>query len=449
MHSSERDNVISLNPIASIPPQNIEAEEAILGGILLDPNAIARIVDSLQPASFYVSAHQDIYQAALTLHHQGLPTDLMTVTTWLYDHKLLDKVGGQTKIAQLIDRTVSAVNIDRYAALVMDKYQRRRLIQSGNEIVQLGYDTTRELEDVLDQSEQKIFSLTENQPSHVEKPVDILVRICSQIGEKEPGLQTEIYDLDKLLGGLKKKKLYVVAGRSGIGKTQLSVWLAHTCAIKQQKPVVFFSAEMDRDELMCRILACDSGIDSKAIEEGEENIDLTSLWRSFDRMGTAPLWIDDTPGSSLNPMRIRAGIRRATAAYGQPALVILDYLQLLGNENGNSNRVTELDRIANSCKSIAKEFDIPFLALAQINRSVENQSNKRPSISHLRESGGLEQAADVIMLLYRDDYYNPDSPESGTIEITVGKQRGGATGTVKCWFKPEVSHFLSQANHHI
>jgi len=439
----KKDNVVSLNSVASIPPQNIEAEEAILGGILLDPGAIARIVDSLQPEAFYVSTHQDIYRAALTLHNLGQPTDFMTVTSWLYDHRLLDRVGGQSKIAQLLESTVSAVNIDRYAALVMDKYLRRQLIQSGNEITQLGYDSAMELDEVLEQSEQKIFALTNQGLIEVEPPIDIIARICNKFSDKEVGLDTGIYDLNKLIGGLKKQKLYVIAGRSGMGKTQLAVWLAHAALIKQ-KPVVFFSAEMTRDELMCRLLACDSGVDSKVIEEGNElAIDFNAFYGSAERLGNVPLWLDDTPGSFLSITKIRAGIRRATAHYGQPALVILDYLQLLGDESGKSNRVTELDRIANGCKSVAKEFDIPFVTLAQINRSVESQSNKRPSISSLRESGGLEQAADAILLLYRDDYYNSDSEENGTIEIIVGKQRSGATGTVKCLFKPEVSQFLN------
>ncbi|NEP10856.1 MAG: replicative DNA helicase [Symploca sp. SIO2C1] len=436
------DNVVSIQ--SPLPPQNIDAEEAILGGILLDPEAISRIIYFLYPQAFYINAHRDIYEAALALHILGKPTDLMSVTTWLHDHNTLEKVGGQSKLAQLVERTVSAVNIDRYAELVMDKFTRRQLIKAGNEIVQLGYETSTELENVLDHSEQKIFKLSEHGSSNVEKPADIATRIFKQIGVTEPGLKTEIYDLDNLIGGLKKKKLYVVAGRSGIGKTQLSVWLAHQIAVLQRQPVIFFSAEMDRDELMTRIIARDSGVDSKLIEEGTlTDTDYSLLAQSVGKIGQSPLWIDDTPGSGLSLMRIRAGIRRAIATYGHPGLVVLDYLQLLGSEDGRTNRVSELDRLANGCKSIAKEFDIPFLALAQINRSVEGQKDKRPSISQLRESGGLEQAADVIMLLYRDDYYNPDTPDRGIAEIIVGKHRGGRAGTVKCLFKPETSQFLS------
>lgn len=429
----------------SLPPQNVEAEEAILGAILLDPEAIGRVVDELEPDAFYINAHKQIYKAALTLHLRNEPTDLMSVTTWLYDHELLEKVGGQNKLAELVDNTVSAVNIDRYAGLVTSKHKRRQLIQAGNEIVHLGYETALDLETVLDQSEQKIFGLTENNlVRNVETPSEILLRIYGQLGSKEKGQQLGLYDLDKILGGLKRKKLYIVAGRSGMGKTQLSVFCAYQ-ALKAGMPVVFFSAEMDRDELMTRILACDSGVDSKVIEEDSvaSDSDCQKLIQSFERLWDVPLYLDDTTGANLTTNYIRSGIRRATALYGKPGLVILDYLQLLGDDGGSSNRVTELDRIANGCKNVAKDFDVPFMALAQINRAADNQTNKRPVISQLRESGAIEQAADVVLLLYRDEYYNPDTPDRGIAEIIVGKQRGGPTGVVKTLFKPETSQFLN------
>lgn len=427
-----------------LPPQNIDAEESILGGILLDPEAIGRVADILPANAFYISHHKEIYKAALALHSQDKPTDLMSVTTWLYDHELLEKVGGQSKLAQLVERTVSAVNIDRYAQLVWEKYQRRQLIQAGNEIVQLGYETSIELETVLDQSEQKVFSLTQQESTQkVEPAFDILTRLYDQLGSKEKAQQTGLYDLDGIIGGLKRKKLYVAAGRSGMGKTQFAVFLAYQM-LKAGQPVVFFSAEMDRDELMCRILACESGIDSQRIEEDNlQEDEYPSLIEAIERLREIPLYLDDTSGVQLSPTRIRSSIRKATALYGKPGLIVLDYLQLLGSEGGNTNRVTELDRIANSCKAIAKEFDIPFLALAQINRTVEGQANKRPTISQLRESGAIEQAADIILLLYRDDYYNSESSDKGICEIIVGKHRSGRIGMAKTLFKPEVSRFLN------
>lgn len=448
---NNQSKVVELNfgGLPGLPPQNVEAEEAILGGILIDPNAMSRIVDSLRPEAFYIHQHREIYKAALAIHGADRPCDLMMVTTWLYDHEMLERVGGQCKLAELCDRTVSAVNIDRYADMVMDKYHRRQLIQAGNEIVELGHEIASELEDVMGRAEQKVFSLSHSEvvAPAVEEPLDIMIRIYDQLNSpKLKGLPSDINDLDVLIGGFKRKKLYVVAGRSGMGKTQFAVNLAIN-VVKQKAPVVAFSAEMDRDEWMTRFMAWESGVDSKKIEEGtiESQEDYTRLADALGTLSDIPLYLDDTPGSALTPARIRSTIRRATLKYGKPALVVLDYLQLLGDESGSGNRVTELDKIANGCKAIAKEFDVPFVALAQINRATESQSNKRPVISQLRESGAIEQAADVILMLYREDYYDPNASEKGVCEIIVGKQRGGPTGTVKAIFKPETSRFLNIA----
>lgn len=449
---AQNQKVVELNfgGVSNLPPQSIETEEAILGGILLDPSAMSRVVDTLRPEAFYVNAHREIYKAALALHTADRPCDLMMVATWLYDHDMLERVGGQCKLAKLVDHTVSAVNIDRYVSLVMDKYFRRQLIQAGNEIAQLGYETAVELEEIRNEAEQKIFSVSQGEmSSEVELPIDILIRIYDQLNvPKLKGFPTGIIDLDAVIGGLKRKKLYIVAGRSGMGKSQCSVHIAAQL-LEQKHPVVFFSAEMDREELMTRILAWKSGVDAKKIEECtvEAEADFTRLSEALGHLSDIPLYLDDTSGSALTPARIRSGIRKATAMYGKPALVVLDYLQLLGDESAKNNRVTELDKLANGCKAIAKEFDVAFMALAQINRESDKQSNKRPVISQLRESGAIEQAADVILLLYRDEYYNPDTPDRGICEIIVGKQRGGPVGTVKTLFKPETSQFLNLARY--
>ncbi|HEY9610478.1 replicative DNA helicase [Allocoleopsis sp.] len=449
MYAQKQSKVVELNfgGVNNLPPQSIEAEEAILGGILLDPGAMTRVVDTLRPEAFYINAHREIYKAALALHTADRPCDLMMVATWLYDHDMLERVGGQSKLAELVDRTVSAVNIDRYVALVMDKYARRQLIQAGNEIAQMGYETAVELEEIRNEAEHKIFSLSPlgETSSDVEPPIDILLRIYNQLdAPKLKGFPTGIIDLDAVIGGLKRKKLYIVAGRSGMGKTQCSVHVAAQL-LEKNHPVVFFSAEMDREELMTRILAWKSGVDAKKIEECtvESETDFTRISEALGHLSDIPLYLDDTSGSALTPARIRSGIRKATAMYGKPALVVLDYLQLLGDESVKNNRVTELDKLANGCKAIAKEFDVAFMALAQINRESDKQSNKRPVISQLRESGAIEQAADVILLLYRDEYYNPETPDRGICEIIVGKQRGGPVGTVKTLFKPETSQFLN------
>jgi replicative DNA helicase len=449
----QQENLVKVdftNAHRRLPPQNVETEEWILGGIMLDPNAIARIADVLEPEAFYINAHKEIYKAALALHSLNRPTDLVCVMTWLYDNDLLEKVGGQNKLVQLVDRTVSSINIDVYAKLVTDKYLRRQLIYAGNEIVQLGYETHLDLEEVLDSSEQKVFSITEASEAattEVEAPIDIMLRVYDQLRQpKLKGHPTGIIELDALIGGLKRKRFYIVAGRSSMGKTQFATYCA-AHLLKAKQPVIFFSAEMDRDQIMTRVLAWESGVDSKAIDEGTVTSaeDFNKLGAAINTLSDIPLWLDDTDGSSLTPMKIRSTIRRAASKYGKPALVVLDYLQLLGDESGKSNRVTELDGLSRACKSISQEFDVPFMALAQINRSTEQQSNKRPGISQIRECGAIEQDADVIILLYREDYYNPNTNDKGICEIIVGKQRGGPTGTVKTIFKPETSRFLNIA----
>ena len=453
MYAKKHENLLEVRfggeVDATIPPQNLEAEEAILGGILLDPHAFGRITDILVPEAFYMGVHREIYKASLALHSANRPTDLMMVSTWLYDHDQLERVGGQAKLVQLVEQTVSAVNIDRYAELVMDKYLRRQLIHAGNEVVELGYETSQELPEILDQAEQKIFQLSHQTATtqEVEQPIDILLRIYDQLNsDKAKGQRTGIHDLDALIGGMKRKKLYIIAGRSGMGKTQLAVNLAAQF-LKNQQPVIFFSAEMDRDELMTRVLAWESGVDSKKIEEGSVTApeDFTRLEEAISRLSEIPLWLSDITGAELTPTVIRSAIRRATARYGKPALIVLDYLQLLGSESASVNRVGELDKLANGAKNIAKEFDVPFVALAQINRGADSQNDKRPRMEHLRESGGIEQAADVIVMLYRDEYYNQNSPDRGICELIVRKQRGGPTGTVKTIFQPETSRFLNIA----
>ena len=425
-------------------PTNIEAEESILGGILLDPNAMSRIENILNPHAFYVKAHQQIYQAALELYQKQQPTDLMTVTTWLSDHKLIDKIGGASKLAQLINRTVSAVNIDRYAELVMDKYNRRQLIKTGYELVELGHDTTTDLEDIFQSSEQKIYELTKTQTDRFE-PVSI--HECLQAVFKElekgqnPGYTTGLLDLDTMIGGLLRQDLIVIAARASMGKTWLACHLAQQILVKQQFPVVFFSAEMSRSLLTKRFIAMLSGIDcQRLIQNKIYRQEYNALVESLGHLSEYPLIIDDTPSGMQTPSRMRSALRRIASERGQLGLVILDYIQKLG-DRGARNRAQAIGAFSGAFKDIAKEFDVPFVCLAQINRAVEGQSNKRPFMSDIKDSGDIEQDMDIGLLLYRDEYYNPDSPDQGVMEINVAKNRNGGTGTVKVLFEPSIGKF--------
>jgi replicative DNA helicase len=436
---------MKVDALNSLPPQNIEAEESILGGILLDPNAMERVVDLLVVDSFYVPSHREIYQAALTLHLQGKPTDLMSVTIWLQDNNLLDRIGGTVKLAQLLNRTVSAVNIDRFATLVMEKYIRRQLIGSGHEIVGLGFDTTLELEKVLDESQQKIFRLTQERPQQGLVPIaDTLVQTFNNIESLHqktslPGIPCGFYDLDAMTSGFGRSDLIIIAGRPSMGKTSFALNVAHNIAKEQHLPIAVFSLEMSKEQLSQRLLAAEAEIDSNRLRSGRlSQNDFEPLVRAMGDLANLPIYIDDTANITVTQMRSQ--LRRLQSQYQDKlGLVLLDYLQLM--EGSSDNRVQELSKITRSLKGLARELNVPIIALSQLSRSVEQRTNKRPMMSDLRESGSIEQDADLIIMLYRDSYYNPDSPDRNAAEIIVTKHRNGPTGTVKLLFEPEFTQF--------
>jgi replicative DNA helicase len=435
-----------------LPPQNIEAEEAILGGILLDPEAISRVSDRLSPEAFYISAHKEIYQAALRLHSQGKPTDLLSLTAWLADHNLLDKVGGKIKLAQLVDRTVSAVNIDALAALVMDKYLRRQLIKSGNEIVHLGYETDKELATVLDRAEQKVFSITQERPQQgLVSLSETLIYTFQDIeshhqGIALPGLACNFYDLDGMTGGFQRSDLIIVAGRPAMGKTSFCLNLAYNIAALHKLPVAIFSLEMSKEQLVQRLLSSEAGIESQRLRTGRiSQNEWEPLSRAIGELSELPIFIDDTPNITVTEMRSQA--RRLQAEQKKEmGLILIDYLQLM--EGSGDNRVQELSKITRSLKGLARELNVPIIALSQLSRSVEARTNKRPMMSDLRESGSIEQDADIVIMLYRDSYYNPDSPDRNIAEVIITKHRNGPTGTVKLLFDPNLTKFVNLAKSH-
>lgn len=428
----------------NLPPTNIEAEEAILGGILLDPKAIAIVADILPLEAFSISTHQQIYKAALELHHKDKQVDYMNISTWLSDHKLLKKVGGTAKLSQLLNRTVSAVNIDRYSFLVLDKYQRRRLIAAGHEIIDLGYDTSTELETVFEIAESKIFDLTTNKKDKftTEAINDCLADIFNELEQGSlPLYPTGLTDLDSLIGGLTKQDLIIVAARPSMGKSWFACYLANHIASKEKKPVVFFSAEMSRKQLTKRFLAMHTGIDSQRLMNNviyQEEMD--SLVNGLSNLAELPIEINDTPAEQLTPAKIRSELRKIQSKRGELGLVVLDYIQKLG-DRAAGNRAQVIGKYSGACKDIAKQFNVPFVVLAQINRGVESQSNKRPNMASLKDSGDIEQDGDLLLMLYRDDYYNSNTEAPGVMEIIVGKNRNGATGTCQVRFDPSVGQF--------
>ncbi|MEH2389430.1 MAG: replicative DNA helicase [Nostoc sp.] len=399
-----------------LPPQNIEAEEAILGGILLDPEAISRVSDRLLPEAFYISAHKDIYQAAVRLHAQGKATDLLSVTSWLTDHDILAHIGGRNKLATLVDRTVSAVNIDALAGLVMDKYLRRRLIKAGNEIVHLGYETETELPIVLDQAEQKVFSVTQERPqSGLVHISDTLINNFQDIEDRNqgialPGIPCGFYDLDAMTSGFQRSDLIIVAGRPSMGKTAFCLNLAHNIAASYKLPVAIFSLEMSKEQLTQRLLASEAQIESSYLRTGRlSQTQWEPLSRAIGILSEMPIYIDDTPNITVTQIRSQA--RRLQAEQGtELGLIVIDYLQLM--EGAGDNRVQELSKITRQLKGLARELSVPVIALSQLSRGVEARTNKRPMLSDLRESGCL--AGESLVTL-------PDSGLQVPIRELVGK----------------------------
>ncbi|PHJ62441.1 helicase DnaB [Nostoc linckia z18] len=425
-------------------PQDTDAEESILSSILLDASAISKIVDKLPVDAFYLSAHQRIYKAAVELYYQDKLTDITTVGSWLSDHKLLRNVGGRNKLAQLANNKVSTDNIDSYTELVLEKYKRRQLIEAGTKIVELGFDTTIDLENIIDLSEDKIFKITENKvdkfsPEAISNSLALIVKQLGQ--EVTPALSTGLMDLDKLMGGLLNEDLIVIAARASMGKTWLGCHFVNHIALTYNLPVVFFSAETNKEQLTKRFLAMHAKIDShRLIHNKVYKSEIAKLRKALEVLYSLPIIIDDTPASLQNPTKMRSALRRIKFERGNLGLIVMDYIQKLG-DRAASNRAQAVGKFSGAFKDLAKEFSCPFVALAQINRGVENQTDKRPTIADIKDSGDIEQDMDVGLLLYRDEYYNSNTSDNGVMEINVAKNRNGATGVCKVLFDATIGEF--------
>lgn len=432
-----------------LPPQNIEAEEAILGGIMLDPEAIGRVSDSLIPEAFYISAHKDIYQAALRLHSQSKPTDLLSVTSWLADHDLLARIGGRNKLATLVDRTVSAINIDALALLVVEKFVRRQLIKAGLEIVHLGYETETELSTVLDQSQQKVFQLSNQSFGlNTEHNSTITIAAYEELDSDNPIYPTGLHELDDLMLGFEGGTLTIVAGRPSMGKSQIALFLALEMILLHDSPVVIFSLEMTKKQLEYRLWSLLSVTNAykhlgltplrsdriRRHRSGNKPLadwEFTHLVKIVDIASELPLYMNDSRGITVSG--IASECRQIKAKEGKLGLVVVDYLQMMAEDSGG-NRSYELGDVARGLYKMAGELNVPVLALSQISRGVEGRQNKRPMMSDLSQSGILEMVADNIILAYRDEYYNPDTTEQGILELIVAKARHGETGTAAVFF---------------
>ena len=428
-----------------LPPQDVDVEAVVLGGILLDPNALGRVNNILSLETFYLKSHQTIYSGMLQLEQQGKPIDLLTIVSWLKDNECLDKIGGRNKLASLVEQTVSAVNIDVFAEMLVDKYQRRLLIDAANRIKEAAYDTSKEFSDVMQVAEEKVFGISQQREdqglTHIKNTLTssfIDIESKSQ-GLSSPAIATGFYDFDGMINaGFQRSDLIIVAGRPAMGKSAFVINIARNIA-QQGLPVAVFSLEMSKEQVVTRMLASESGIESSFLKSGRiSQNQWEDLARGVSTLQQIPIHIDDTV--NITTAEMRSKLRRLQLECEIPlGLVVVDYLQLM--EGGGDNRVQEISKITRGLKVLARELNVPVIALSQLSRAVEARTNKRPMLSDLKESGSIEQDADMVVMLYRDEYYNPDSAERAIAEIIIAKHRHGATGVSKLLFDAQFTQF--------
>ncbi len=431
-----------------IPPQNVEAEQAVLGAMLLDHNAVVTALEKLRPGDFYRDVHRMIFEAMEQLHRDNKEVDVITLPEELRRTKKLDDAGGLEYVLSLPNLVATAANIEYHANIVAEKALARNIIATCTELTADAYDGEKEPADLLDEAERKILRISESKRNTdfspvgavVEETLDKITRLYeSKAGIT--GLPTGFKDLDRLTSGLQPSDLILVAARPSMGKTAFTLNIAQNVGVRQHKTVAFFSLEMSQEQLVQRLLCQIGHIDSQKLRTGQLNSDAewTKLTDACDKLYQAPIYIDDTPGISIAEMRSKA--RRLKAEHGLD-LIIVDYLQLMQGRNTES-RQQEISEISRSLKALARELKVPLIALSQLSRSVESRQDKRPMLSDLRESGALEQDADIVSFLYREDYYDKETENQHITEVILAKHRNGPVGSVKLYFKSEFTLFLN------
>ena len=433
-----------------VPPQNLDAEKSLLGAVLIDDNVLSDVSDKLKPADFYEKSHETIFASMMRLYEKHKPVDLLTLSDDLQSKDHLDAVGGSSFLTELTNYVPTAAHAAAYADMIRGKAVRRRLIKASAELAELGYDEDKSIEELLGQAEADLFSVSDASLKQALVSLEsILAESFDRIEELHRnkgslrGVPTGYKDLDTKTAGLQKSDLLILAARPAMGKSTFVSNLAYNVASQQKKTVLFFSLEMSKDQLVDRMLADASGVDAFSIRTGNlTDSDFGKLSDAMGEMAEAPIFIDDTPGLSVLEMRTKA--RRE--AHNQPlGLIIVDYLQLMqGSGRGNSdNRVQEVSEISRGLKLIARELDVPVIALSQLSRSVESRHPQIPQLADLRESGSIEQDADLVMFLYREDYYNPDTDNQHITDLIIAKHRNGPTGKIQLYFHPERLRFMS------
>ncbi|MBI1971299.1 MAG: replicative DNA helicase [Candidatus Wildermuthbacteria bacterium] len=440
-----------------LPPQSVEAEMSLLGCLMLDKDAIVKVVDFLEPRDFYKPVHQTIYETMMELFERGDPIDMLSLPSRLKEKEKLDSVGGNTYLTELVNTVPTASHVLSYAKIVQRKRILRDLISVSHEIGVMGYDETEDPDVLLDQAEGKIFSIAQRSFSRnfvrVKDTLEEAFERIERLSRHETatrGVPTGFGDLDNILSGLQNSDLVLLAARPSLGKSALALDVARRVAVNHKIPVALFSLEMSRDQLVDRLIASQAGIDlwrlrtgrlSHEVREGEED-DFSKIQQALGIIAEAPLFIDDT--SAQNILQMRAMARRLQVSQGL-GLLIVDYLQLIEPRNTMVSVVQQVTEISRSLKGLAKELNVPVLALSQLSRAVEQRSPQRPRLSDLRESGSLEQDSDVVLFIYREDRYDPEAINKNEAEIIIAKHRNGPVGSVKLYFNEKTVSFSDLA----
>lgn len=437
-------------------PHNIEAEASLLGAILIDSDAIVKIADTVTADDFYDPRHKHIYEALTRIYERREPIDVLTLADQLKSTGVLDLIGGPAYLTELTNFVPTAAHVEQYAEIVAQKALRRRLIKVSQDIVDLGHDESKSLKELIEDAETRLFQVSEK---HVKQSLVSIESILSESFErlddlhkdkkKIRGIPTGYRDLDNLLAGLQRSDLIILAARPAMGKTAFVLNLAHNVAVHAKEPVLIFSLEMSKEQLVDRLLAMESGVDAWALRTGNlTDSDFEKLSHAMGVLSEAPIYIDDTPGITVSDMRTKA---RREAHQRKLGLVIVDYLQLMSagsSASSQANRVQEISEISRGLKGMARELNVPLIALSQLSRSVENRSPQIPQLADLRESGSIEQDADIVAFLYREDYYNPETDRQNIMDVLIKKHRNGPVDNVELYFNRDKQLIRSIDKHH-
>lgn len=440
-----------------LPPQDIEAEQSVLGSLFIDKDAINKVADVIGPEDFYRKVHEIIFGAVLDLYKKNEPIDLLTVSSILKSKKLLKDIGGLSYLTTLMNSVPTASHIIHYAKIVRQKRVLRDLISASHQIQELGWQENEDVDVLLDEAEKKIFSVSQisniRELQHIKNHLNnAFERIDKRHkGDGAHGITTGFADLDNILAGFQKSDLIVLAARPSLGKTSLALDIARHAATSEKVPVGIFSLEMSKEQLVERLIASEAGVDlwrlrtGKLSDEGTEDNDFIRISQALNRLSLAPIYIDDT--ASPNVLQIRTMARRLKAEKGLE-LLIVDYLQLMHGHGRFENRTQEVSEISRALKGLAKELNIPVLAISQLSRSPETRTDQRPKLSDLRESGAIEQDADVVLFIYREDKVKKDAERKNIAEIEVAKHRNGPTGRMELYFNEDFVSFKNLDKHH-